>query len=383
MRKTNWTTTISSVATDSPAKIDHPVHRDTASSGRPVMKVTIQSKSGESSFECEVGENLLYAGLRNGLSLPYECATGTCGTCRARVMAGQPEIGWSEAPGLSYVKQEKREVLMCQATARGDCTLRVPAKVADGGGRGVAPEYSSGTIARVGKLTHDVMYFAVDLDAPMRFDAGQFVVVEAGAMPGGRAYSMINYADGAAVLEFVVKRKPDGRFSDWLFGDDCTGRTLRIFGPLGRATFHPEEGKNVLCIGGGSGIAGIMSILAKAAGEGYFSDRKGYVFFGVRTAEDTFFMDELSAHVAAAPDNLDVTVALSDEDVSPALERKYAALSFATGFVHTVAAERMAGRWDDVIAYVAGPPPMVDGALRMLIIEARLPGTDIRYDKFG
>ena len=82
------------------------------------MKVTIQSKSGELSFECEVGENLLYAGLRNGLSLPYECATGTCGTCRARVMEGEPEIGWSEAPGLSYVKQAKREVLLCQATAR-------------------------------------------------------------------------------------------------------------------------------------------------------------------------------------------------------------------------------------------------------------------------
>jgi toluene monooxygenase electron transfer component len=34
-------------------------------------------------------------------------------------------------------------------------------------------------------------------------------------------------------------------------------------------------------------------------------------------------------------------------------------------------------------AYVAGPPPMVDGALRMLVLEARLDGTDIKYDKFG
>jgi hypothetical protein len=50
-------------------------------------------------------------------------------------MAGETEIGWSEAPGLSYVKQEKREVLMCQATAQGDCTLRVPAKVAEGRAR--------------------------------------------------------------------------------------------------------------------------------------------------------------------------------------------------------------------------------------------------------
>ncbi len=43
----------------------------------------------------------------------------------------------------------------------------------------------------------------------------------------------------------------------------------------------------------------------------------------------------------------------------------------------------MAGKYDNVVAFVAGPPPMVDGALRMLIMEARLPAKDIRYDKFG
>ena len=44
------------------------------------MKVTIQTKTGAFSFECGSGETLLYAGLRNGLALPYECATGTCGS---------------------------------------------------------------------------------------------------------------------------------------------------------------------------------------------------------------------------------------------------------------------------------------------------------------
>ena len=37
----------------------------------------------------------------------------------------------------------------------------------------------------------------------------------------------------------------------------------------------------------------------------------------------------------------------------------------------------------DVRAYVAGPPPMVDASLRLLLREARLSPADIRYDKFS
>ena len=43
----------------------------------------------------------------------------------------------------------------------------------------------------------------------------------------------------------------------------------------------------------------------------------------------------------------------------------------------------MKGRFAEVRAYVAGPPPMVDASLRLLLREARLPPADIRYDKFS
>jgi toluene monooxygenase electron transfer component len=43
----------------------------------------------------------------------------------------------------------------------------------------------------------------------------------------------------------------------------------------------------------------------------------------------------------------------------------------------------MAGRYENVMAYVAGPPPMVDAAIRVLISEGKLGTADIRYDKFG
>lgn len=347
------------------------------------VKIDVNTKNGSFAFESEDGEKLLFAGLRAGLSLPYECATGTCGTCKARVETGDIDLGWEQAPGRSYMKAEKREFLMCQAHAKGACAIYVPGKQPLDKRPAILPGYHKGMIAKADRLTHDVVAFTLELASPIDFEAGQFVVLDAEGVTGGRAYSMVNYARDTKTLDFVVKKKPGGKFCDWLFEDGIVGRSLGMFGPLGRATFHPEEGKNVLCIGGGSGIAGMMSIVSRACGENYFADRKGYVFFGVRTSKDTFYLDELSAYVARFPDGLSVTIALSDEEPPAGLVQKYANLNFATGFVHAVTSSRMAGKFENMVAYVGGPPPMVDGALRMLVLEARLPGTDIRYDKFG
>src|SRR2546423_1169779 len=155
-----------------------------------------------------------------------------------------------------------------------------------------------------------------------------------------------------------------------------------------RSTLFPyttlfRSRKHVLCIAGGSGIAGMMSILSLACREGHFGAWDGHVFFGVRTARDGFFLDELEAFRARYPARLSVTVALSDEDVPASLPAAYPGFAFTRGFVHAVAGERMKGRFADVRAYVAGPPPMVDASLRLLFREARLPPTDIRYDRFS
>ena len=64
------------------------------------MKIHVQTKSGEFEYDCEQGENLLYAGLRQGLTLPYECATGTCGTCRARVQEVKLVLNGQMRPGF-------------------------------------------------------------------------------------------------------------------------------------------------------------------------------------------------------------------------------------------------------------------------------------------
>jgi len=348
------------------------------------MKVRGRSKTDKFTFTCEEGERILYAGLRSGLALPYECATGTCGTCKARVR--EPETIkdlWPEAPGNAYLKRERGEFLMCQACAVADCEIAVPAKMDAASAKHIAPVSTRGRIVNSRRLTHDVIAFDVEISDPMKFHAGQFVVIEVSDVEGGRAYSMVNFEPVSRQLQFVVKKKPDGGFSEWLFNSKIDGTEAKVWGPLGQAIFRPDEAKNILCIAGGSGIAGMMSILAHGCQEQYFASRKGNLFFGVRTMKDAFFLDELSSFVAAHPDNLKVTIALSDEETTPGETPHNGTLEFATGFVHSVASERMLGRYDDVVAYVAGPPPMVDGAIRSLIVDARLPAEMIRYDKFS
>ena len=344
------------------------------------MKIVVTARNGTQQFDCDPGERILHAGLRRGVELPYECATGTCGTCKARRVSGHVESEWPDAPGRRYLKSEA-ELLMCQSVARDDCALEVGAPLKEASAP--APRALAGVVRGCRGLTHDVMAFDLDLDQPLDFVAGQFAIVTVPGIPGARAYSMVNFDRQAERLSFVVKRKPGGAVSEWLFGGPVEGTRLDVFGPLGHATFQPGLRKHVLCIAGGSGIAGMMSILTLAGQAEHFAAWDGHVFFGVRTARDGFFLDELERFRGQWPGRLGVTVALSDEDVPASLVAAYPGLTFARGLVHAVAGERMQGRFADVRAYVAGPPPMVDASLRLLLREARLPPADIRYDKFS
>lgn len=344
------------------------------------MRITVENKSGTCAFDCHHDEAILYAGLRQGLNLPYECATGTCGTCRARVMNGTIEFRWKEAPGAKKLKVDKGDVLMCQTRALSDCVLRVPSEIVSTSGN--KPLSRRGVIRGIRKLTSDVAHFDLQLSEPMDYEAGQFVVLETGDLPGGRAYSMVNFDERATKVEFVLKRKPGGRFSDWLFSRAEVEAPVKVFGPLGRAVFRPEEGKNILCIAGGSGIAGMMSILERAARVDYFSQHKGTVFFGVKTFADAFYLEALARYVTAARGNLQVTIALSDQPAKTPAHPDYTVLKFSSGMVHEVAAQATQGRCEDVLVYVAGPPVMVDATLRSLIL-AGVATSDIRYDKFN
>jgi toluene monooxygenase electron transfer component len=345
------------------------------------MRIEARARNAIHEFACEPGERVLHAGLRDGIALPYECGTGTCGTCRARLLTGRVDDGWPEAPGHSFLKRPG-EFLMCQAVALDDCALEIAATVSAMAAGWPRPRRLAGVVASVVRLTDDVIFVQCEPDRPLSFEAGQFVIVEVPGIAGGRAYSMVNFARPAERLDFVIKKKPDGRLSEWLFATGAVGATVSLFGPLGHATFTPDLEGPLLCVAGGSGIAGMMSILARASEARHFERFEGHVFFGVRRARDLFFLPELAAFRRRSA-GLRLTVALSDEAVAPDVVAAWPDFGFDAGLVHEVAGRHMKGRFDNVRAWVAGPPPMVDATIRMLLKEGRLAPARIRYDKFS
>ena len=347
------------------------------------MKISVRTRDGTHAFDCGDDEKILHAGLRHGIGLPYECGSGTCGTCKAELLDGDIDEGWPEAPGRTHLKLERSEFLMCQATPNGDCALGVRAKVAPHSDDIPVPDTVPGRVTGMAPLTHDVCRIDVSVERPLSFNAGQFMLVGSDAVEGRRAYSMADYATSTDSLTFVIKQVPDGRFTDWLFAEDRTGSHVDLFGPLGVATYAPSLPNNLVCIAGGSGLAPMLSILDHACEAGHFDTYTGELFFGVRTDRDIYCLELLKEFVGRAAGKLRVTVALSDAPPTPELAETHSELQFDEGFVHEAAMRNMSGRWENVMTYLAGPPPMVDATLRSLISEARLTPAAIRYDKFS
>lgn len=345
------------------------------------MKIQLKARNRAHVFEALAADKILGAGLAQGVGLPYECGSGTCGTCRARLLSGEIRDAWPEAPGRKSCKGAD-EFLMCQCTAAGDLSIEVSGFVEPLDPAVCVPAAGAGRIVRTTRLTHDVMELEIGLAAPVDYDAGQFMLVAVPGVEGARGWSMVNYERGAKALRFVVKKKPGGKLSEWLFEREREGTAVELFGPLGRATFFPEVAKNLVCIAGGSGIAGMMAILERAARAEHFTRHDGDVFFGVRTMRDAFYLAELAALRGRCGPRLNVTIALSDQAATSEEQAAHRALAFDTGFVHEVAARRMQGRLAGVRAYLAGPPPAVDASVRLLLMS-RVPAGDIRYDKFS
>ena len=68
-------------------------------------------------FDVAPGETVLAAGLRQGLALPFGCKSGTCASCRVRLLEGS--IEHSAPPrALSQAELDAGYILMCQALPR-------------------------------------------------------------------------------------------------------------------------------------------------------------------------------------------------------------------------------------------------------------------------
>lgn len=346
--------------------------------------VTFLNKQGRVAVDCQEGETLLQAGLRQGVPLPYGCGAGVCSTCVARARPGTVENAWAEAPGAENLKRDKGECLLCQSLVTDDCEILVPGKIDLAQTLAETPAHHSARLHDVALVAPDVATFQLSLEGQADYTAGQYFLVRLEGMQGYRPYSMTDFQREAQRLNFVIKRIPNGKFSDEIFANGVSEAKVDIFGPMGLATFDPsdpKESRDLVCLVGGSGIAGIMSVLDRAISVNHFENHRLFMVFGVRRREDFFFLDELKRIKESAPDNVSIHLAVSEEEASEELD-DYCDFPLHHGFVHDVAERLGDGMFDNRLAFLGGPPAMLTGSLALLL-GAGLPVTDIRYDRFG
>jgi CDP-4-dehydro-6-deoxyglucose reductase, E3 len=307
--------------------------------------VIVNIANSSSSFEAAADQPLLDAARSAALNLPHSCKSGNCGACKARLLCG--EVRYPSPPlGLSAAETAEGLILLCQARAHTDLTIETfemqPA----------ASAYLKRLPCRIERavpLSHDVMglFLRLPIAEDFAFEAGQYIDI---LLPGGRrrSFSIASPPHDARPLELHIRRVAGGEFTDRLFHDDMRSALLTIEGPLGRFIYraHLNAAPPMLLIGGGTGIAPLLSILRHIIDNGIA--RNMQLFWGVRSEADLYAhatLEQLSRRAATL-------------SYAPVLSEGTPAWQGLTGWVHEAALKNIESL-ESVEVYAAGPPAMI------------------------
>jgi NAD(P)H-flavin reductase/quinol-cytochrome oxidoreductase complex cytochrome b subunit/ferredoxin len=296
------------------------------------------------------GETLLEAGLRAGLTLPFECRNGGCGVCVCTILNGRIDQGAFQPNTLTEQMRAEGKALMCCAVALEDVEFEVPIDSLRAAAASVI-RYS-GRVERMERLSDTVMRVMLSLPGGQRisFVAGQYIniILDDGER---RAFSFANPPHENEFIELHVRLIPGGRFTTHVFERMQVGDTLDFEGPLGRFTLHAGT-RPMLMVAGATGFAPIKSILEDAFHRGV--QRPMQLYWGVSNVDDLYMLD-LAEGWAREHSNFRIVPVLSDPDAAEVWHGR-------TGLVHQAMLEDHADL-RGYEAYVCGSVKMVESAV--------------------
>lgn len=237
--------------------------------------------------------------------------------------------------------------------------------------------WQEAVIERIRRQTTSVTSFFLRPQSWRSFQAGQHLDIRLTAPDGyvaQRSYSVASAPGLEGLYELVVERLEGGEVSPFLHDVAEVGDAIEIRGPFGgHFAWNSKDGGPLLLIGGGSGIAPLMSILRYRGTVGAAVPM--ILLYAARTWEDVIYRDELIARDAA---ELDFTVLFS-------LSRDTARRSQDAGRridapMLTVALARLGA--PPRLTFVCGSDGFVETVTGHLLDLGLLPET-IRTERFG
>jgi propane monooxygenase reductase component len=327
-------------------------------------------------IDLEVGEDqtILRAAAEQGIMLMHGCKEGQCSACKSFVLDGEDiELEKYSTFALPDFELEEGYTLLCRAHPYEDVTIELLNYDEDMIRSGLPIQEAVAEVVANEPVTHDMRRLVLHLLEPkqLRFFPGQYVDISVPGTSATRSFSMANTTStSTGRLEFVIKIFPDGLFSHLLDTQLAVGDRLELTGPFGVFTLREAEDARLIFVGGGAGMAPILSLLRSMGERGI--QRQATYYYGARGRLDLCFEDELRGLEDLLP-NFRYLPALSE----PADDDSWHG---EVGLITDVV-RRHEDDLSGVHAYVCGPPPMVEAAMPMLaalgVAEKR-----IYYDKF-
>jgi propane monooxygenase reductase subunit len=312
-------------------------------------------------LEVDEDETILSAAFRQGVMLMHGCKEGQCSACKSYILDGEVDLDRYSTFALPDFEEAEGWTLLCRAHPYSDLEIELinyDEEILLGG---IPPRTITTRVEAIEALTHDIRFLRLTaVGEPLEFKPGQYVDVH---IPGGdehRSFSMANADPSTGELDFMIKLYPGGRFSGLLAdGSIKPGDELQVTGPYGVFTLRSAP-RRTLFIGGGAGMAPILSLLRSLP-----EHREATYYYGARSEADLFHLDVLAELPAR---------------FVPALSEDANGWAGETGLITDVVA-RLEGDLSDVEAYVCGPPPMVEAAIALLEAQG-VPEARIHFDKF-
>lgn len=207
-------------------------------------------------FEVMGDETLLEAGLHAGLNLPYGCANGNCGACKARVVRGEVTKVRPHDFVLSQAEKAQGCTLLCAYTAAGDVGI----EVALPGVKEIPEQTIAAKVRALEALAPEVtaLHLVTPRSQRMRFLAGQRLRVGIDGLVAELPVASCPCEERRIELH-VCRDAADAfglRARALKSNDEVT-----LVGPFGDFVLDDESTRPVVLIADGRGFAPIKSLL--------------------------------------------------------------------------------------------------------------------------
>lgn len=322
-------------------------------------------------IEVEDGQTILDAALRAGVYLPHACGQGYCASCKISITDGEVDHGAASNFALMDYEREEGKTLACCATLEADTVIEAEIEI-DEDARNLPVRDYRGVVSRIDNLTPTIKGVWIKLAdaAGLDFQAGQYVNLRLPDNLGARAFSLAS-APGGDEVELNIRIVPGGVGTCWVHNTLKVGDAVGLSGPYGRFLVHKSRGLPALFMAGGSGLSSPRSMILDLLREG--SPPPITLVYGARNRAELYYHEEF-LELAARHPQFSYVPALSDEPAD-------SDWGGARGYVHEAAKARFDNDFRGNLAYLCGPPIMIEACIATLM-QGRLFERDIYTEKF-